>query len=359
VFTVNTKRDPQPLTEAAFETILDELCSCLTEEARSGTIFEKAKDFETRVRHVLSHLLKPFGQTVDFDPAAQIFPDIVVGEFGIEVKFTTNDTWRSVANSVFEGTRSASVQHIYLVFGKYGGDPAVQWDRYENAVIHVRTSHVPRFEVQIRPSESLFSKIGIPYREFRELSIDQRMEHIRKYARGRLKKGERLWWLEDNEESSHSLPIQARLYTTLEQSEKVRLRAEAAVLCPEIVKPSRSKNKYDDATLYLLTHHGVLCHQARDLFSAGSVAMRSDSTRGGNYVRRALKEIEPQMVEAAEYLSDELFVEYWGSAPAKKARLNEWLRKADQLAANKWKPSRHLFLDYQRTLSEEAASKQR
>jgi hypothetical protein len=343
-------RSARLLSVRVFERLLDKLCARLTAEAAAGAVFSKAKEFETRVREVLSALLKPYGKTVDFDPAAQIFPDIVVGEFGIEVKFTTNDTWRSVANSVFEGTRSESVERIYLVFGKFGGKPEVKWDKYESAVMHVRTSHVPRFEVQINAETSLFTKIGVSYQEFRNLPQEERMQHIRKYARGRLKEGERLWWLDDSDEATHSLPIQARLYTKLEQSEKRRLQAEASLLCPEVVRPSRSKDKYNDVALYLLTHHGVLCHQARDLFSAGSAAMRNDQTRGGNYVLRALKENEKLMIEAADYLPDELFAEFWGEAPQKEMRLAEWLSKADQLAKS-WKPSQHLFRRYQRDLA--------
>lgn len=331
------------LTTDWFERILALLCERLTAEGRSGLKPASASEFESRVRKELGVLLATDGLAVDFDPHPHAFPDIVSGKFGVEVKFTTNDTWRSVANSVFEGTRCESVEQIYIVFGKYGGEPAVDWDRYDNCVIHVRTSHVPRFEVQIRPKESLFSKIGISYQEFCRLSVHQRMAHIRKYARGRLKKGERLWWLEDTPDGSHSLPIQARLYMSLDQTEKRRLRAEAAILCPEIVKPARSKHKYDDATLYLLTRHGVLCPQARDLFSAGSVAMRGDSTRGGNYVLRALLDIEPEMRTAALTLDSELFAEYWEKSVRPELRIKEWLRRADALAVG-WKPSECLFL---------------
>lgn len=256
-----------------FEEILDNLCGSLTEECRGGAVYQKSSQFENRVREVLQELVTIHNINVDFDPHPYVFPDIVLGKFGVEVKFTTNDTWRSVANSVFESTRSQDVEQIHIVFGKMGGQPTVAWDKYDQCVIHVRTSHVPRFEVQIHPKESLFTKMGISYKDFSHLSIDSRMEHIRKYARSRLKQGERLWWLEDRPDEGHSLPIQARLYMTLEQSEKRRLRAEAALLCPQVVKPSRAKNKYDDATLYLLTYHGVLCPQARDLFSAGSVAI--------------------------------------------------------------------------------------
>ena len=66
--------------------------------------------------------------------------------------------------------------------------------------------------------------------------------------------------------------------------------------------------------LYLLTYHGVLCHQARDLFSAGSVANPNNDDEGGSYIERALKLIESEMKAAALRMDDALFVEYWGDS---------------------------------------------
>jgi hypothetical protein len=169
------------------------------------------------------------------------------------------------------------------------------------------------------------------------------MEHIRNYARSRLKPGERLWWLENREEAEHTLPIQARLYTSLESDEKRTLRAEAALLCPQIVKPSRSKRKYDDVSLYLLTYHGVLAPQVRDLFSAGSVALRTDSTRGGTYIQRSLADIQDEMKQAADYLPDALFADFWGEDVPQTERISWWLKEADKHAVG-WKPSDVLFL---------------
>jgi hypothetical protein len=319
----------------------------LTDECRLGREYRKSAEFENRVRQVTQDLVAEYKLAVDFEPHPYAFPDIVLGKFGIEVKFTENDTWRSVANSVLESMRKTEVEHIYVVFGKMGGNPEVAWGRYEECVMHVRTSHVPRFEVEIPregadPKESLFKKFGISYKDFCQLSIHQRMEHIRKYARSRLKKGERLWWLEDRPDQGHSLPIQARLYMGLDQEEKRRLRAEAALLCPQIVKTSRSKHKYDDVAMYLITYRGVLVSQARDLFSAGSVALRGSSKRGGNYVMRALLDIEDEMRTAAATLDSALFVEYWGADVSPGQRIKEWLKRADGFATT-WKPSEVLF----------------
>lgn len=333
------------MNEEHFEKILDSICQKLTAEARK-TKFPSSQEFEDRVRDVAQEEIG--SQTpIDFDPHPQAFPDIAIGEFGIEVKFTTSDSWRSVANSVLETNRIEAVKKVYLVFGKMGGMPEVKWGEYDKCIMHVRTSHVPRFEVELFPEQSLFEKMGISYEKFRNSAMEDKMTYVRAYARGRLKPGERLWWLEDSpDEPGHTLPIEARLYTKLPTEEKTRLRAEAALLCPQIVQPGTSRNKYDDAVLYLLTYHGVLCHQARDLFSAGSVANPGNDDEGGIYIERALKLVEDEMIEAANRLEDEVFVEYWGEKVPPEKRIETWLRKADDFARD-WTPSKSLFLKYQ------------
>lgn len=328
------------MTKNEFEHILDLIIAQLTQEARDAS-FKSAKEFEDRVREVVNEHVG--GTEIDFNPHPQAFPDIAIGDFGIEVKFTANDTWRSVANSILETNRIDAVQYVYIVFGKMGGTPAVRWGEYEKSVMHVRTSHVPRFEVEIGAEHSLFELIGISYDEFRVSEMHEKMEYIRKYARSRLKPGERLWWLEDQPGEEHTLPIQARLFTKLPSEEKKKLRAEAVLLCPEVVSSGRSRNKYDDVVLYLLTYHGVLAHQARDLFSAGSVANPTNDNKGGIYIQRAIELLEDEIREAAMRMDDALFVEYWGVSIPPNQRIREWLRRADSHAKD-WTPSEVLFL---------------
>lgn len=334
------------MTIKEFETILDRACVILTEEAR-GTGFSSSKQFEDRVRRVFADLTDNDPSVeVDFNTPTQAFPDIPMGEFGVEVKFTTADTWRSIANSVLETQRVEGVKYIYVVFGKMGGVPEVRWSEYESSVVHVRTSHVPRFEIEIavdpaRARESLFSQMGICYEDFRKLKMSEKMKYIRAYAR-KIHPDGRLWWIEDQEEDEHTLPIQVRLYTNLAMEEKKRLRAEAALVCPKIVKSGRDRTKYDDVVLYLLTYHGVLCHQVRDLFSAGSVANPKKEDNGGNYIEKALLLIQDEMRKAALEMDDGIFVEYWGESVPPERRISRWLEKADEYASD-WKPSDSLF----------------
>ena len=333
------------MTIQEFESLLDRCCEILTKEAGVAG-FDSSSRFEMRVREVLSDLTENDQSIViDFNSPAQAFPDIAMGEYGVEVKFTSADTWRSVANSVLETQRAEGVKYIYVVFGKMGGAP-VRWGEYEASVVHVRTSHVPRFEVEIAVNresakESLFKQMGIRYEDFRKLDMSEKMKYIRAYAR-KIHPDGRLWWIEEKETDKHSLPIQARLYTNLSANEKIRLRAEAALVCPQIVKSGRDRNKYDNAVLYLLTYHGILCHQARDLFSAGSVANPKNDDRGGLYIERSLKLIENEMRQASLEMDDAIFIEYWGESVPPEKRIARWLEKADELARD-WKPSERLF----------------
>lgn len=334
------------MTTEKFESILDSCCSKLTIEARA-TGFRSAKHFEDRVREVLAGLtVDDASIKIDFNSPAQAFPDIAMGEYGVEVKYTTADVWRSIANSVLETQRVDGVKYIYVVFGKMGGVPEVKWGEYEASVVHVRTSHVPRFEVEIATDpnatrESLFQQMGMHYDDFRKLDMSEKMKYIRAYAR-KIHPDGRLWWIENDEKTEHTIPIQARLYTNLTTAEKNRLRAEAALVCPNIVKSGRDRNKYDDVVLYLLTYHGVLCHQARDLFSAGSVANPKNDDNGGIYIERALKLIEDEMKQAALEMDGAIFIEYWGESVLPENRIKRWLEKADAVAKD-WKPSDSLF----------------
>lgn len=79
--------------------------------------------------------------------------------------------------------------------------------------MHVRTSHAPRFEIEIGHSgkASLFEEMGVKCDEFRHLPMKDKMGCIRAYAR-KIHPDGRLWWIGDKDEEPHTAPAQARLY---------------------------------------------------------------------------------------------------------------------------------------------------
>ena len=315
----------------------------LTTNLQTSTLYHGPDQFEQGVLAALQNAAADLDITVQptFHPRA--FPDIRANGFGVEAKYSKRDTWHAVGNSVFEGMRDPDVERIYVMFGKVGGDlPEARWGKYEDCVTHVRVSNSPRFVIDMEGDQSLFDKLKVAYGDFAGLDDAGKMEHIRGYWRDRLPPGEHLWWLDPG----HTLPLNVRLYTHLSAVEKRVYRAEAALLCPQVCKGSRARRKYEDAAMYLLTHHGVLCPQTRDLFSAGSVAHPFDDSRGrgqNDYIRRALSDIENLMRDAACRLDDALFVEYWGEGCPPDNRISRWLELADGYARG-WLPSRSLFL---------------
>lgn len=75
------------MNQLEFEKFLDAVCTQLTTEVLANP-FQSSKIFEDRVRAVAQTKL-PAKTLIDFDPHPQAFPDIAIGGFGIEVKFTS------------------------------------------------------------------------------------------------------------------------------------------------------------------------------------------------------------------------------------------------------------------------------
>jgi hypothetical protein len=180
------------MDETRFELILESITQKLNQFIQTNGKFQNSKLFEEAVRDQL------VAEELDIDrnSKAQAFPDIAIGQFGVEVKFTEKDNWRSVANSISEGQRIAGIEKVYLVYGKMGGIPEVRWGTYGDCVVHVRTSHRLRFEVSMDSQKSLFDELGITYENFRQLSDREKMVYMRRYAKNRQKPGEYIWWLE-------------------------------------------------------------------------------------------------------------------------------------------------------------------
>lgn len=330
------------MTSEEFESILTAAVAVLNEDVRASNKYHTPEKFEDRVLEVLREQAAEKNLTIDPTFHRHAFPDIKANGFGVEIKTTTKDTWLTVGNSVFEGMRDQSVSEVYVVFAKLGGMPAVKWGRYEERITHVRISHAPRFVLEMDRDSSLFGKMSIKYATFAKLTPEEKMKHVRDYSRKRLKEGERLWWLED--ESDPGKPLEVRLYMSLSKPEKIKLRAEGWLLFPQIASGSRVKNKYNDVAFYLLKYHNVFAPQTRDLFSAGSVAGKA---RGGDYLLRALKNIEQPIKDAALRLPSALFEEYWDSNVQPEDRIKVWLSMVDEYAtkAGREKPSDHLFKD--------------
>lgn len=327
-----------------FELILDDVVARLTDDLRNNIEYHTPDAFEEHVKTVMKSEFCNFGITVKPTFHASAFPDIKVGSFGVEVKYTNKDRWHTVGNSIFEGMRDEDVKNIYLVFGKGGGTPEVRWSRYEDCITDVRLTHAPRFTIDMNQPTLLFGNINISYDDFSKLDEEDKLITIKEYYSNRLQPEERLWWMEE----PRALPMQVRLYAKLSQYEKNTIRGEAAILCPQIC--GNSQTKFIDAALFLFRHHGIFCPNVRDLFTSGFAAAegdrmsRSQTSDSKRHILHTLRGLQSFMLEAIQTLDEELFAEYWGQVYPTEKRLGEWLSRADSHAKG-WIPSESLFAE--------------
>ncbi len=202
--------------------------------------------------------------------SGQKFPDIVAyvnksKAYGLEVKTTKNNKWKSTGSSIFEGTRVENIEKIHLLFGKLSAPVEFKCRRYEDCLYDVAITHSPRYLIDMETEEhcSIFSKIGVEYDELRKLSNP--FEPIKDFFRSNLKKGDDLWWIDSNEDNVSDLNI--KLWTNLSSEEKDHLRIVALAYFPNLL--GNDNKKYSYLATWLVARFSVVNHALRDTFSAG------------------------------------------------------------------------------------------
>ncbi len=288
------------MDKSDFLNLLDSATRTLEQEAISSG-FKSSPQFENRVREVLSNeiITRNLDVSVDFESHVQAFPDICLGKFGIEVKFTEKDTWRGIANSVSQGMKDNQVDTIYILWCKMGGTPEIRYRPYEEAVMHVRTSHVPRFEVDMETDRSLFKLFKISYAEFSALSMEYKMNLIRRYARQRLREGVKIffWWLETQTvDPLHNNTVS--LYTDLPSKIKIELMWEELILFPNILISANKSSEFDTRIQYFFNKHRVLYPQYFCLYEnvlneiKGDISLSDFIIKNSNEIRKICDNID-------------------------------------------------------------------
>ena len=194
------------------------------------------------------------------------FPDIVVDDvFGIEVKSTKGDQWHSLGNSINESKRIPTVESIYFLFGKLGGNYGVSVKPYEACLKSIATTHYPRYvvDMNLEPGTSIFEMLGISYDYYRKLDPDKRIALIKKYLIDNFEEGETLWWIDET-----TAPV-LRTLNKLPPETKKHFTHLAMARCPEIFGKSGNGRKYDRVAGLLLTEMRAVSGNLRDFFSAG------------------------------------------------------------------------------------------
>jgi hypothetical protein len=153
-----------------FENLLANSYSLLSQVAEKDPKYfvkRSATDFETDLFESLCEVAKgtDFHKTIVLISGHR-FPDIVLKKFyGIEVKTSKQEYWKSIGNSVLESTRVESIERIYIFFAKLTIPVGFKYRLYQDCLYDVAVTHSPRYliNMELNQGESIFDKIGISY----------------------------------------------------------------------------------------------------------------------------------------------------------------------------------------------------
>jgi len=266
----------------------------------------------------------PFENTIECT-AGQSFPDIVVKKFyGVEVKTTIKNHWKTTGNSVLESSRLKDVERIFMLFGKLAAPIEFRYRPYEECLSEVVVTHSPRYliDMNLRKHETIFDKIEMPYDVLRKK--DNPIREITNYYKKGLKKGDELWWLDQSEPSSSNMVI--RIWSNLTPFEQTTIVAKAFAFFPELL--SNENDKFSRLAIWLVTKQGIVCPNLRDPFTAGGRIDIISNSRIYSSVPRIIYNLHSNFEGIRDVLQNtsaqELSV-FWNRKTTETNKFNDWI----------------------------------
>lgn len=283
------------------------------------------RDLEPYVRDVMTELAvgSPFENTIELI-GGQKFPDIIAKKFyGIEVKTTTQNHWKTTGNSVLETTRVDSVERIFMLFAKLAAPIEFRCRPYEECLSEVVVTHSPRYliDMNLEKGKTIFDKIKTPYDTLRRK--DNPIKPIVDYYKSKLKPGEDLWWI-DQENMSNSFVV--KVWNNLSTQEQQNISSLAMLFFPEVFGNSRTK--YQNIPVWLVTNFSVVCPNIRDLFTAGGKGSITIGTKIYSSIPRIFLNLFANLDFVIETIGQTSAIElsgYWGINTTEKSKKSDWI----------------------------------
>lgn len=292
---------------------------------------EMAKRGGTSLEPYVRDLMCDLSKNTVFEDSIELvggqkFPDIIAKKFyGIEVKTTSQNHWKSTGNSVLESTRVEGVERIFMLFAKLANPIEFRYRPYEEVLSEVVVTHSPRYliDMNLGKGNTIFDKIGISYDELRKKTNP--IGSIVDYYKKLLRPGEELWWVDSGDNSKPS-NIVIRIWSNISLKEKLELKSRSMIYFPELF--GGSNDKFGRLAIWLITREAVVCSNIRDSFTAGGRGSFNVMDRifinipriflnlfsNINYINELIKET------AAVELS-----EYWGIRTTDERKLLDWI----------------------------------
>ena len=295
-------------------------------KGRNGTQLEE--DVYDVLTRCAAHT--PFEGTIQLVSGAS-FPDIIANKFyGVEVKSTNKNHWKSIGSSILESTRNQSVERIFLTFGKLGTPIEFRSRPYEQCLSGIAVTHYPRYQINMELSdgETIFDKMEITYDVLRKM--DNPVAPVSQYYRQQLKQGESLWWAANYDIEETVVPPTVKLWSALTVKEKIFYTVQGYALFPEILSLSNGK-KYQRYALWLATNCGVVNTNIRDQFSAGgqvNIPTTSGEFKKAPAVFGRIINNKELIIDTIISAKEEVLKEYWESNDISDNRILQWCQLA-------------------------------
>lgn len=285
------------------------------------------RNLEPYVKDVMSDLAigTPFENSIELI-GGQKFPDIIAKKYyGIEVKTTTQNHWKTTGNSVLETTRVDSVERIFMLFAKLANPIEFRCRPYEEVLSEVVVTHSPRYliDMNLEKGKTIFDKINLSYDNLRK--EENPIKPIVNYYKSKLKPGEELWWM-DSENSNRANNIIIRIWNNLSQTEKQSLKNRAMVYFPELF--SNRADKFNRVSIWLATRESIVCPNIRDLFTAGG---KQDLILDSKIYEKApriflnLLDNYSDILELLLQVPVKELSEYWENKTHEKTKIFDWI----------------------------------
>jgi hypothetical protein len=306
----------------------------------NSTIIElnaQAKKSPKKIELLKGNKLEPFVGNVMTDLAVgtafensikviggQKFPDIIANKFyGIEVKTTTQNHWKTTGNSVLESTRVEDVERIFMLFGKLGKPIEFKCRAYEECLSEVVVTHSPRYliDMNLEKGKTIFDKIKMPYDTLRQKKNP--IKPITDYYKSKLKPGQDLWWIQDTEQASN---LVINIWNNLNPKEKQEIKNRAMVYFPEVF--SNKGDKFARLAIWLVTREAIVCPNIRDLFTAGGQDDYIINNKTYKNIPRIYIKLFDNIDSVLSILTSTSAIElseYWNEKTSEKKKLIDWI----------------------------------